>query len=148
MLKKAMALGVVAGVLTTTGFAQADHAPTGIPRLDYVFLIMMENHGYQQVFGNPNEPYLNSLIASGKVNLAGNYWAVGHPSLTNYLEIVGGSNFGILDDNWRVWPNGGCVDNNPSGSGCGGAYSPLQGSGMDYSFPATVDACLAPWFNQ
>ena len=37
-----------------------------------------------------------------EVNLADNYFAVGHPSLTNYLEIVGGSNFGVRSDNSRT----------------------------------------------
>ena len=74
--------------LATVGFAQQDH-PRGVPHLDHVFLIMMENHGYQQVIDNPNEPWLNSAINAGRVDLATNYFAVGHPSLTNYLEIVG-----------------------------------------------------------
>ena len=32
---------------------------------------MMENHGYYQVLGNPNEPYLNSLITNKKISLEG-----------------------------------------------------------------------------
>jgi len=31
--------------------------------------------------------------------LATDYFAVAHPSLTNYLEVVGGSNFGVHSDN-------------------------------------------------
>ena len=58
----------------------------------------MENHGDQLVRHNPNEPYLNSRIGNGKVNSSNNSFTVGHPSLTNYLEIVGGSNFGIRSD--------------------------------------------------
>ena len=111
MLKKAVALGVVAGLIATPGFAKDDHTPSSIPHLDHVFLIMMENHGYQQVINNPNEPYLNSLIASGKVNLATNYFAVGHPSLTNYLEVVGGSNFGVRSDNAPGWGSTSCTPN-------------------------------------
>ena len=98
MLKKA-AVGLVAASLATAAFAQEDRIPAGIPHLDHVFVIMMENHGYQQVIDNPNEPYLNSLIANKQVNLATNYFAIGHPSLTNYLEVVGGSNFGVRSDN-------------------------------------------------
>ena len=73
--------------------------PTGIPHLDHVFVIMMENHSFGQVIGNPTMPFINSQIKKGEVNLATNYFAVGHPSLTNYLEIVGGSNFGVRSDN-------------------------------------------------
>ena len=69
MLRKAAAFSLVAGVLATAAFAQENRNPSGIPHLDHVFLIMMENHGYQQVIGNPNEPYLNSLIKNGQVNL-------------------------------------------------------------------------------
>ncbi len=105
MFKKVAAIGLMTGVLVTSAIAQEDHVPSGVPRLDHVFLIMMENHGYLQVLKNPNEPYLNSLIASRRVNLATNYFAVGHPSSTNYLEIVGGSNFGVRSDNSPDWGN-------------------------------------------
>ena len=110
---------------------------------------MMENHGYQQVFGNPNEPYLNSLITSGQVNLATNYFAVGHPSLTNYLEIVGGSNFGIRSDNSPAWGSSSCSPNIASGivnadDDLGtapvpvdtGYICPIAGSGTDAETPA------------
>jgi hypothetical protein len=103
MFKKAAALGLSLALLAAPMFANESDVPKGIPHLDHVFVIMMENHGYQQVVGNPNEPYLNSLITNKKVNLATNYFAVGHPSLTNYLEIVGGSNFGIRSDNPPDW---------------------------------------------
>ena len=149
MLKKAVALSVVSCMLATPGFAKDDHAAGGIPHLDHVFLIMMENHGYQQVFGNPNEPYLNSLIASGKVNLATNYFAVGHPSLTNYLEVVGGSNFGVRSDNAPDWGNSSCspniatkIVNADNGGGNApvpvdtGKICPISGTGTDAETPA------------
>lgn len=94
---------VLAAVLGGALIAQEPNVPKGIPQLDHVFLIMMENHGYEQVITNPHEPYLNQLIADRKINLATNYFAVGHPSLTNYLEIVGGSNFGVRSDNPPAW---------------------------------------------
>lgn len=111
MFKKAAALGLAFALLSAPMFADGDDAPKGIPHLDHVFVIMMENHGYQQVLNNPNEPYLNSLIANKQANLATNYFAVGHPSLTNYLEIVGGSNFGIRSDNAPDWHNLTCSPN-------------------------------------
>ena len=116
-----------------------------IPHLDHVIVVMMENHSAAEILGatSADTPFINAYAKT--VGQAANYWAVGHPSLTNYLEIVGGSNFGLTDDNWPNWVNGGCVDNNPKGSGCGGAYAPIDGAGMDYAFPATVDACVSPW---
>jgi hypothetical protein len=147
MLRKA-ALCLVASALTTAVFAQEGHVPSGIPHLDHVYVIVMENHGYQQVFNNPNEPYLNSLIADKKVNLASNYFAVGHPSLTNYLEIVGGSNFGIRSDNAPGWgsacaPNIATkIVNADNGGGNApvpidtGTICPITGIGTDAETPA------------
>jgi len=83
------ALCAVAAIVAATATAQDRDKPRTIPHQDHVFVIVMENHGYQQIINNPNEPFLNSLIAQGKVSLSKNYFAIGHPSLTNYLEIVG-----------------------------------------------------------
>jgi len=149
MLKKAATLGLVAGAIATSAFAQEERVPTGIPHLDHVFVIMMENHGFQQVINNPNEPYLNDQIAKGKVSLATNYFAVGHPSLTNYLEIVGGSNFGVRSDNAPDWNDAACTPNIGTGivnadNGGGNApvpvdtgnICPISGIGKDAETPA------------
>jgi phosphatidylinositol-3-phosphatase len=118
MMKKAASLLLLAAGLAANLSAQEheNNSHKGIPHLDHAFVIVMENHGYQQVVGNPNEPYLNSLIKDGKVNLATNYFAVGHPSLTNYLEIVGGSNFGVRSDNDPDWHNKSCTPNLSTGT--------------------------------
>jgi len=115
MKKKAASLLLLAAGFAGALSAQEKDVPNGIPRLDHVFVIVMENHGYQQIVGNPNEPYLNNLIKDGKVNLATKYFAVGHPSLTNYLEIVGGSNFGVRSDNAPNWGSKTCTPNLQSG---------------------------------
>ena len=89
--------------LAMSAFAAEGPVPAGVPNLQHVWVIMMENHGYGQVVGNPNMPYVNDLI--GLANTATNYFAIAHPSLTNYLEVVGGSNFGVLSDNNPDWHN-------------------------------------------
>ncbi|HUL34495.1 MAG TPA: alkaline phosphatase family protein [Candidatus Eisenbacteria bacterium] len=134
-LKSAAAL-LAAASLVSPAFANEGNNPKGMPHLDHIFFIMMENHGYQQVIGNPNEPYLNSIIKSGKVNLATNYFAVGHPSLTNYLEVVGGSNFGVRSDNSPDWGNPACQPNIVAGTvNADGPYAgypnPPQGVKLD-----------------
>ncbi|MGB2636864.1 MAG: alkaline phosphatase family protein [Candidatus Acidiferrum sp.] len=149
MLKKATVFGLFACALAGAGFAQEGPVPKGVPHLDHVFIIMMENHGYQQVLNNPNEPYLNSLIANKKVNFATNYFAVGHPSLTNYLEIVGGSNFGVRSDNSPNWGSNTCSPNIATGivnadNNSGqttipvdtGNVCPIAGYGTDQETPA------------
>jgi len=148
MLKKTLVAAVCASAAALASAHQGNVPNSTFGHLDHVFLIMMENHSAAEIIGssNPATPFLNAYAR--QANLAANYWAVGHPSLTNYLEVVGGSNFGVIDDYWPDWTNGGCVDHNPSGSGCGGAVRPISGVGLDYGFPATVDACQQPWFAQ
>ena len=115
-------------------FAAEGPVPTGIPHLDHVFVIMMENHGYGQVVNNPNLPYINNLATLA--NTATNYFAVAHPSLTNYLEVVGGSNFGVLSDNSPDWHNFDCITNLASGiantdSPASPNICPIAGMGTD-----------------
>jgi phosphatidylinositol-3-phosphatase len=108
-------VGAITMAATSGAMAHEGAVPTGVPHLDHVFVIMMENHGFQQVVNNPTMPFINGLIASRKVNLATNYFAVGHPSLTNYLEVVGGSNFGVRSDNPPDWHNRYCKTNLATG---------------------------------
>ncbi len=149
MTKRAAILCLFAAAVATTVRAQERDVPKGIPHLDHAFVIVMENHGYQQILNNPNEPYLNSLIANKEVNLATNYFAVGHPSLTNYLEIVGGSNFGVRSDNAPSWHNTTCTPNLATGivnadNAAGqttipvdtGTVCPIAGVGQDAETPA------------
>ncbi|SPF46220.1 Phosphoesterase [Candidatus Sulfotelmatobacter kueseliae] len=138
MKKKSLVLGALAWLACLTAFAQQGPVPGGVPHLDHVFVIMMENHGYGEIISNPNAPFINQYARSA--NLATNYFAVAHPSLTNYLEVVGGSNFGIHSDNPPDWHNGSCAtnlstgapntDDPPSPNIC-----PVSGSGTDAATP-------------
>ena len=139
MQKKAVALSLLVAALSCAAFAQQGAVPKGVPHLDHVFVIMMENHGYSQILNNPNAPFANAYAKSA--NLSTNYFAIAHPSLTNYLEVVGGSNFGVLSDNDPDWHNLSCTtnlasgiantDNPPSPSIC-----PIAGTGTDAPTPA------------
>ena len=63
-----------------------------------VFTIVMENHSDGQILGSSDAPYINGLAAQGAV--AGGYHdSYVHPSEPNYLWMVAGENFGILNDN-------------------------------------------------
>jgi hypothetical protein len=119
-------------------FANEGDVPKGIPHLDHVFVIMMENHAYEQIVGNPSAPFVNKYMQSA--NAATNYFAVAHPSLTNYLEVVGGSNFGVLTDNSPDWHNTNCVTNLASGAAATDVPSspnirPIWGTGTDAATP-------------
>ena len=121
--------------LAQDGDHDRDHR-RNIPHLDHVFVIVMENHHYGQIIGNTNAKFINDYAKSA--NLATNYFAVGHPSLTNYLEIVGGSNFGIENDNSPDWHNTNCVStlSVPVDESSAPVTCPIKGAGMDEATPA------------
>ena len=125
--------------LTGAAFAAEGTIPTGVRHLDHVFVIIMENHGYSQLVGNPAAPFINEYMK--QANVATNYFAIGHPSLTNYLEIVGASNFGVRTDNSPDWHNANCTPNLASGLVSTDIPSspnvcPIGGTGTDAETPA------------
>ncbi|MDP9331194.1 MAG: alkaline phosphatase family protein [Actinomycetota bacterium] len=56
----------------------------------------MENRDYSSVIGSSDAPYVNGLAA--RYGLATSSYAVGHPSLPNYLALLAGSTFGVNSD--------------------------------------------------
>ena len=129
-----------AAVLVSSVFAGEGSVPKGVSELDHVFVIMMENHGFSQILGNPYAPFINQEAKSA--NYATNYFAVGHPSSTNYLEIVGGSNFGIRSDDYPNWHST-CMTNLATGVAAldspaqvPAVICPIWGTGMDAATPA------------
>ena len=62
----------------------------------HVVWIIMENKSYDEIVGNPDAPYQNSLAK--ECGLASAYRAVAHPSLPNYIAMTSGSTYGIADD--------------------------------------------------
>jgi hypothetical protein len=109
-----------------------------VPHLDHVVVIMMENHAFSQIIGNPSAPFINSYAKSA--NLATNYFGVGHPSLTNYLEVIGGSNFGVINDFSPDWHNAACTPNivsgKPADESATADICPIAGAGYDAPTPA------------
>jgi len=136
-ISRALGAGLVAAALAGVAAADEGPVPQGVARLDHVFVIMMENHAYAQIIGNPDAPYTNQLARAA--NLATNYYAVAHPSLTNYLEVVGGSNFGVLDDNSPDWHDTACQPNIASGvanlESTSTPICPIAGNGKDAPTP-------------
>ncbi|HEX5416697.1 MAG TPA: alkaline phosphatase family protein [Chloroflexota bacterium] len=62
----------------------------------HAFIVVEENHEYDQIIGSPDAPYINKLAS--QYGLATNYYAVTHPSLPNYLALISGSTQGITND--------------------------------------------------
>jgi phospholipase C len=70
---------------------------TTVPHYNHILVIMEENHGFGQMIGNPNAPIINHLVHT--YGLATHYTGVGDPSAPNYVGIIGGSTYGIANDN-------------------------------------------------
>src|ERR1700745_3036654 len=127
-VRRLLTLSVFA-LLITLGYANAS-----AQEIKTVFVIAMENHnwtqpanqftgGIQQIYQNPNAPFINSLVngtavllidgqevnISQKVAYAKAYHNVLatpggnnpdiHPSEPNYIWQEAGTNFGVLNDN-------------------------------------------------
>ena len=77
-------LAMVAG----TAPASADSTRPDLKNWQHVFVIMMENTGFDSLAGNPNAPWTNSALAT--YGSATNYFGVTHPSQPNYVAITAG----------------------------------------------------------
>ncbi len=63
----------------------------------HVFVIMMENTGFDSLIGNSNAPWIN--MAAQTNGLATNYFGVTHPSQPNYIAATSGSTNSVANDN-------------------------------------------------
>jgi phosphatidylinositol-3-phosphatase len=68
----------------------------GADSYDHIFVVVFENHGYSRIVGRAAAPNFNRLIKQGVLSTA--YHGITHPSLPNYLAILGGSTFHITTD--------------------------------------------------
>ena len=127
----ALTLVVALGIWGTKAEGKKGENPAG-GEIKHVFVIALENHdwtqpatvpgGIQQIFQNPNAPFINSLVngtalvfidgrlvnISKHVSYATAYHNVLatqsgnnphiHPSEPNYLWAEAGTNFGVLND--------------------------------------------------
>src|SRR5246127_626818 len=79
---------VIALVIAACGSAGVNLAPSRAAAPPHILVVLMENHSYSEVVGNPSMPFLNGLVqTNGSVSTAD----LSHPSLPNYLGLVGGS---------------------------------------------------------
>jgi acid phosphatase len=67
-----------------------------LPRPDHVVVVVMENHGLDQILGTSNAPYINQLARTGA--LFTNASAMTHPSQPNYLALFSGDTHGVTND--------------------------------------------------
>ena len=67
-----------------------------VPNFDHIVVILLENKEFGSVIGNSLMPNFNKLAQD--YTLLTQYYAVTHPSLPNYLALMGGDTFGITSD--------------------------------------------------
>src|SRR5215831_8977269 len=81
-------------------------AADGVPELDHIYVVVLENHNASEIIGNPNAPHLSALAA--RYNYASNYHGVWHPSLPNYVAMITGDWIGtdVLGKTDSPPPNG------------------------------------------
>lgn len=92
-------------LLSCGGVSHSSPPAPPVPAMDHIFLVVLENHGFGEVIGNPAMPYLNSLANAD--GLATAYFADAHPSIPNYFMLTTG-NIETLDDSF----NGVITDDN------------------------------------
>jgi len=90
-------------VTTTTGSTGAVTTTTttvaAAPAIRHVFVILMENHDWSEIYGNKRDaPFINGLLSDPEVAWASNYVGVTHPSEPNYLVLEAGDTFGVRND--------------------------------------------------
>jgi len=87
-----------AWLIQTPGLGSSEESTFGpLPAFGHVYLIVIENRPLNEIVGEHDAPYFNSLVARGA--LATNYHSVARPSQPNYVALISGSTQGITDDN-------------------------------------------------
>ena len=95
--------GTSAPVAYTLNSTSGGGGSNGVPAYKHIVVVVEENHNYDEIAGNSQAPYINSLMATG-ANLT-NYDAISHPSQPNYYALYAGSTFGTADDNPHSEPD-------------------------------------------
>lgn len=67
-----------------------------VPPFEHIVLILFENEDFGNVVGNADMPNFNQLAQ--EYTLLTEYDAIRHPSLPNYIALIGGDTFGIDQD--------------------------------------------------
>ncbi len=65
----------------------------------HVVICILENRSYNNIVGNFQAPYINSLLGDPHTALLTNSYGLTHPSQPNYLMLYSGSNQGITNNN-------------------------------------------------
>jgi len=85
---------MLSGVLLTASVAAQGRLP--VP--DHIVIVILENHGYDQIIGSTAAPYINALANDSSSALFTGSYGITHPSQPNYLALYSGATQGVTDD--------------------------------------------------
>jgi len=85
------------GILGVMALVSGSVGAAALPPIRTVFVILMENESLSSIKGSPSAPYINNVLLP-QASHCEQYYAIGHPSLPNYLWLEAGTDFGITDD--------------------------------------------------
>ena len=93
-LPTAMSVPTSTATLTPIPTATATATPKPpVPHFDHIVILIFENKEFGKVIGNADMPIFNQL--ANDYTLLTQFYAVAHPSLPNYIAMIGGDTFGI-----------------------------------------------------
>jgi hypothetical protein len=78
-------------------FCSALYASSQLQPVHTVMLIL-ENHTYNQIVGNPQAPYINSVFNDSHTARLTSSYALTHPSQPNYIMLYSGSSQGVINN--------------------------------------------------
>ncbi|MGA4538548.1 putative Ig domain-containing protein [Uniformispora flossi] len=93
------ALCAGAAAAATAGIMALSATPASaaaLPKFDHVVIVVHENTNYEDVVGNAQMPYINSLISGGASFT--NFHGESHPSQGNYFAMFSGATQGATSD--------------------------------------------------
>ena len=91
-----LAGALLAMAISPPAFGADLPARAPVPHYDHIFVIVEENQGLADILDKPFTPRLTAFAKT--YGVATQYCGVVHPSEGNYVAMLGGSTFGIHDD--------------------------------------------------
>jgi hypothetical protein len=148
--------------ISPTGTATPTELPKAlVPDFHHIVIVVFENKEYGTVIGNPQMPYFNELAKT--YTLLTQHYAVAHPSLPNYLALIGGDTFGVTFDctkcifdattlpdlieaSGRTWKSYQEDMPSPCYAGAEAGNYAMKHNPFMYFDPIRLDAARAVWF--
>ncbi len=104
IVKNIAVLFIVAVFLASCAPVPPTPTPIGVTQtpspapaaIKHVFVVVMENKSYAETWNTSSTPYMTSL--GNQYARATNFHALTHPSLPNYLDMIGGTNGSVTTD--------------------------------------------------